>query len=340
MIRELPRFSALSMTLMFGACSMPASNSMPSTVVNAPSVAVGQSISKHYLFVANLTGGSGSGFGSVTYYAPRKKTATGTISTSSPTAMVFDRNGHLFVTNIEGYGSVSVYNPGGSSAYTISDGVNSPLALAIDPSQNLYVANSGDPTNSVTVYKPGTMTVWHTITSGVDYPSAMVIDRLGNLYVANGSANTVTVYKAGRTQPWHIITLGIKSPTALVLDKSGNLYVANQSGAVTEYAFGTTKLIRSLDGSYNSPFALAIDPSGNLYVADGNGVTIFKNGEGTGWKTIGMQATALAVDPAGTLYVAQQSHNLVTAYKLASTSQSEIITDGINNPEALAVFPQ
>jgi DNA-binding beta-propeller fold protein YncE len=90
-------------------------------------------------------------------------------------------------------GTVTVYARGSTSLLqTISQSVNSPFALAVDRTGNLYVGNLGN--NTVTVYAPGSTSVLRTISQGICGPVSLAFDRFDNLYVANACASTVTVY--------------------------------------------------------------------------------------------------------------------------------------------------
>ncbi|MFY9720497.1 MAG: hypothetical protein WAK16_12730, partial [Candidatus Cybelea sp.] len=73
-------------------------------------------------------------------------------------------------------GQVSVYEPGSAQPIRrITDGINRPNDLAIDPSDNLYVANLN--TSSVTVYSPGGAKLLYRITKGLKFAEALAIGR-------------------------------------------------------------------------------------------------------------------------------------------------------------------
>jgi DNA-binding beta-propeller fold protein YncE len=117
-----------------------------------------------YLYVANYSNNV------VDVYAPGSTKVLRTISQeiSGPVAVALNA-GYLYVANFVS-STVSVYAPGSQSPIRIiRDGVKHPVALAIDPSANLYVANS----SNVTVYAPGSTTVLRTISSGIKSPSAL-----------------------------------------------------------------------------------------------------------------------------------------------------------------------
>ena len=57
--------------------------------------------------------------------------------------------------------------------------------MAFDSSGNLYVANGGAVSGTVSEFTPGSTTPTATLT-GLNGPEALAFDSSGNLYVANG----------------------------------------------------------------------------------------------------------------------------------------------------------
>jgi hypothetical protein len=102
---------------------------------------------------------------------------------------------------------VAVYQAGKSTpSLTITAGLHSSTAVAVDAHGNIYVANGRYKKfrGSVTVYRPGQTTVWRSIHAGITFPAALAIDGSGRLYVANvprKGANTLAVYDAGGSRP-------------------------------------------------------------------------------------------------------------------------------------------
>lgn len=203
------------------------------------------------LYIANYSADS------IAVYKPGKTTPSYTITKGLdvPYAMAFDSAGNLYVTNCPNcayydhtrasHGSVSVYPHGKTvPSYSIVAGIDDPVALTIDASGNLYVANcptaaapvvctgnyyiqSGD--GSVVVYPRGKKIPSYRITNGVDAPRSIAIDSSGNLYVANIGDDDIAVYPVGAITPAYSIWLGLFDavlPTSLVFDNDKNLYVA------------------------------------------------------------------------------------------------------------------
>jgi hypothetical protein len=114
-------------------------------------------------------------------------------------------------------GWVRVYPVGlASQPLTITQGIRTPDALAVDGSGNLYVANLNG--QSVTVYAPGSGTPMRTITQGVNFPKSLAIGAEGSLYVANLYNDSVSVYRSGTSTPSLTITDGISTPVSITLN--------------------------------------------------------------------------------------------------------------------------
>ena len=118
-------------------------------------------------------------------------------------------------------------------------GLNYPIALAFDSSDNLYVANEAGTT--VSKFTPGAIKPTATLT-GLTNPMTLAFDTSGNLYVANYGSSTVSKFATGATSPTATLT-GLSDPRSLAFDPSGNLYVANwgSGSGTTVSEFGAGK---------------------------------------------------------------------------------------------------
>jgi hypothetical protein len=305
------------------------------------------------LFVANGSGSSSSssssGNGAVTVYRVGNRTKlVNTIAEgiSNPRGMTLDGNGNLYVVNgsgsssssSSGGGSVTVYAAGsGDDILTITRGLSSPTAVAVDSHGFVYVANgsgssssSSSGAGSVNVYRPGHHHVFHTISNGVGNPTALAFDGQGNLYVLNSSASSsssgssaagsVSVYGPGNTDPKLVISAGISMPSAFAVDSAGDVVVANgtgsssssssSSGSVVVYAAGATSASATITTGIANPRALALDAAGDLFVANQSGSSSSSSSGSSG---------------------------SVTEYNAGSSSPASTITDGVSNPNALAL---
>ncbi len=219
-------------------------------------------------------------------------------------------------------------------------GLNSPDAVAVDGSGNVYVANFQG--NTVSVFAPGATSPTATLT-GLSSPNNLIVDGSGNLYVANRGNNTVSKFTSGATTPSATLT-GLSGPGAMTFDSNGNLYVANAAaGPISKFAPGDTTPSATLSGVLNAD-ALAFDNSGNLYAANfgtgtGNGTTVSKFAPGATTPTATLTGLnvpfALAFDSSGNLYVANSQGSTVSKFAPGATVPTATLT-GLPGPKSLA----
>ncbi len=225
--------------------------------------------------------------------------------------LAFDSSGYLYATSDDF--DVAVFAPQSRKLIrTISDGIFEPLTLAVDRSNNLYVANGQNGQGDIAIFPPGTTTPSTTITQGIYDPESLAFDSSGNLYVGNGLyADTVTVYSPNGTL-LRTITEGVRDPESIALDAHDNLFVANtedgEGRTVTVYAPGTTKLVQTITDGVHCPQALTIDTAGKLYVANwaNSTATVYAAKTRKLLRTISKNVGApwvIAVDPTDHLYV-------------------------------------
>jgi sugar lactone lactonase YvrE len=223
----------------------------------------------------------------------------------------------------------------------------SPLAMAIGPSGNLYVADSTPNSSSgmVRVYHAGTTKLAQTLTQGLSGPHALAIDSQGTVYVANAYIGVIE-YLSNQTAEKRKIPNFF--PVSLALDSAQNLYVGRVSSpyggkgaSVRVFKSVTGAELRTITAGVGNPTSLAFDTAGNLYVANPSGstVTVYAPGKTAVLRTIkGAQAPyAIALDASNDLFVADTPHSYVKVYKPGSNVPSRTITNGIKNPIALAI---
>lgn len=250
---------------------------------------------------------------------------------------------NLYVANGNNF-KVTVYDHAGNYLYAISNGIDDPMALVFDASENLYVPNFGS--WAVTVYAKGKTAPFRTIRSGINQPVSAGIGNGGDLYVAN-SNNTVTIYNPSGNL---IQTLNLANPNGFAFDSTGVVYVGNAGspGSVTVCtgAPPNTKCSQKLKENIDFPNGLAVDSSNNLYVANGDGDSVtecsatFHNCS-TQWGVGDLDIPhALAFDSLGHLCVASYGNNKVLCFSSPTTiAWSLDASDGINQPVSLAVGP-
>jgi WD40 repeat protein len=335
---------------LLSACSgYPSSQSAPAiisaefTQVSAPASGV-TSKKLSTLYAVNILENA------VTIYGGKSMRFLRSVSVDEPASEIaIDASGHLYVANDDDAGSVSIFSNRGRQLFaTITDGINEPHAVALDPSGNLFVANFPN----VNEYDSKTFALTRIIKGQEQH--LLACDKSGNLYVANGHA--ISVYSPGKTVPTYKIALkggiDLSYPFAMVFDPAGNLYVAlGYDNSVKVYAAGSNKALRTITAGISYPAGLAFDSSGNLYVAnaqsngtaqDGNDVTVYAPGGTSVSQTIseGMDyPVGLAFDGAGNLYVSNTLSNSINVYAPGGTSPQNTITHGLDRPTTLLTGP-
>jgi sugar lactone lactonase YvrE len=233
---------------------------------------------------------------------------------------------------------------GAPDLFTHSGGCNrsatafcSPLALAVDPSGDLFV--SGDHVEKFTAPFAQTLPVSGTtfVAAGPD-PWGVAADAQGNVYVAFRNQSVVVEYDAGSTTPHLVFGQATSSggacnqgsspsqttlcaPYAVAVDADGSLYVAD-SGNSRVLVFNTP-----LNAASGKPGAG--DTTADLVI----GQSSFATGTGATTATALNQPRGLAVDPHGNLYVADTFNHRVTEYD-APLSTGEAATLVIGEPDA------
>jgi hypothetical protein len=184
--------------------------------------------SKGNLYVAGLEGSGPQAQVEVFPPGAKKPARTITKGIQYPSTLLVDKSNDLFVANC-GFicyfsggrsGSITEYAYGsGTPLRTITDGIDSPQAMAFGKNGLLFVANYGYvKKGSVTVYSSGT-TPLRTITAGIRNPDALAIGPSGDVYVANYAYakghDSITVYIPDGSQLVRTIPEQLSGPLSL-----------------------------------------------------------------------------------------------------------------------------
>ncbi|ANJ73374.1 SMP-30/gluconolactonase/LRE family protein [Ralstonia insidiosa] len=225
---------------------------------------------------------------------------------------------------------------------------NTPYAIAVDGSGNLFVGDSGNNTiRKITV--PGVVSTFAGSGAGTEadgtgtaasflIPVGTAFDSSGNLFVADSVGHAIRkVTPAGVVTTLAGTSSTFGSPVGIAVDAAGNIYVADYvtnllskitpAGVITTLAGSGTA--GSQDGtgtaaSFNAPSGVAVDSNGTLYVAEQKGCNIRKvtpagvvttlAGTGVCTHTDGT-GTAAAFNMPGSLVVDGNGNVYVTEYK-------------------------
>ncbi len=204
---------------------------------------------------------------------------------SFATSAATDSAGNVFVVNI---GSSALYkeilNPDGSyTQSTISTGAGSPSAVAIDSSNNLYIADGAH-----TVYKEtltGGSYTESTVANTFTGAYRVAVDAAGDVYVLD--ARTGIVYletPLGGTYTQSTIVGGLNVPNdgsgagGVAVDSSGNVYIAESGnqrvlketatgGAYTQSVVMDSTTYQD-NGSIVTPQGIAVDAAGGVIITN------------------------------------------------------------------------
>jgi sugar lactone lactonase YvrE len=176
----------------------------------------------------------------------------GAVVDSTGNIFVGDRNNHC-IRKISVTGDVTTFAGGVGNPAVFSDGpaavatFNKPHGMAIDASNNLYVADQGNvrvrkitPSGEVTTFAGP---------SEFNYLTDVALDSTGNVYTAD-----MTKHRICKCTPSGVVTT-----------------LAGSNSDVSGFVDG-----QGTDARFNRPSGLAVDSNDNIYVADGNNSAIRK----------------------------------------------------------------
>ncbi len=225
----------------------------------------------------------------------------------------------------------------------------SPVAIALDGAQSLYVLDSAPAGVPVTLINGQTgassMLVAAAATFGgsaLSGPQGIAVDGYTNVYIADtGNNRIVKAHQFGATTTDNIVyvpaatTFGgtkLSGPTGLAVDAAQNLYIADTgNNRIVRYtATGVASVIATGAITLNAPYSVAVYPSGQLVVSDKTKGVVLVNGSSTSVLSFGTAYTTtaakgVALDAAGNIY-------------LSNTTGNQVLELNTNSPQAIA-FP-
>ncbi len=183
----------------------------------------------------------------------------------------------------------------GDNESAASAGLSSPVSIAFDSADNLYISDSGNDRVRKVSAATGIIT---TVAGG------------GTGLMANGVAATS-------------VSVGGGSLQGIALDSSGNLYIATSwSNQILKVDAAGTLTIVAGSGGLSSPMGVAVDSAGDLYIADSNNYRVLRvdastsvittvagngtssySGDGGPATSAGFYPRSIALDSSGDIFI-------------------------------------
>ena len=198
-----------------------------------------------------------------------------------------DTNG--IITTIAGTGSAAFSGDGGAAT---NASLNSPTALAMDPSGALLFADNNNQrirrvgTNGIITTVAGNGTAGFSGDGGpatnasFSSPTGVAADAFGNLFIADqlnyrirkvGTNGTITTIAGtgndNSTGDGGPATNADVAPYGIAVGPFGDVFVSDMGNFVIR-RIGTNGIISTVAAGLYFPFGVAVDPGNNLYIAD------------------------------------------------------------------------
>ncbi|MFZ0817936.1 MAG: NHL repeat-containing protein, partial [Candidatus Sulfotelmatobacter sp.] len=250
----------------------------------------------------------------------------GSISMSSPSGVVVDPAGDVFVVDTGNNRIVEVTAQGVASVVTItglSPALSAPTGIAMDGSGNLYVVDTGN-NRVVEITAAGAGSAISTGAVTLSAPKGMALDQSGDIFISDAGNNRIVEVTSGGSAAALTITVSsgsstLSSPSGLAVNVSGVLYIADSgNNRIVRVASGsTTGVVQSILGgvTLSNPTAVTVDRMGNVLIADtGNDriAEIDTSSNGTVLYTDSVTLSGplgVALDVFGTVYIADTGNS-------------------------------
>lgn len=201
---------------------------------------------------------------SVLKFAPDGTRSTFTTGLKNASGLAFDHKGNLFVSDA---GSLTVYRVAGDGTKTPFMTNASAFGLALDPADNLYLAQGG------TVYKFAADGTRSKFASALGNARDMVIDAAGNVYVLDltkDGSTTIHKYAADGKETVFLNLIYMDEPAGLAVDATGHIYLAaavsGDSSAILKVNADQQKSTFAAATNTTVLGSIAADKAGNAFI--------------------------------------------------------------------------
>ena len=232
------------------------------------------------------------------------------------------------------------YAAAGALTTLVASGLNSPSAVAMDSSGNIYFADTGN--NAIKEWNASTQQVTTVVSSGLSSPYGVAADGAGNIYIADSGNNAIKEWNAASGKVTTLVSGGLNGPRGIAIDGMGNIYIADTlNKAVKEWNASTLQVSTLVSNGLAAPSAVAVDGIGNVYIADSSNNTIQE------WNAVSSQVTTLvsgglngptgvAVDGAGNVYIADRGNSSLKEWNASSLQVTTLASAGLSGLFSLA----
>ena len=262
----------------------------------------------------------------------------------TPSGIALDRQGNKYIADTANH-RIRQITPGGmigtiagtGAAGADGDGgpalaatLNSPESVAMDSTNNLYIADTGN--NKIRKITPdGNIS---TVLDGLSNPEYVAVDGTGAVYVADtGNDRVVKIALSGTTS----VLAQVLKPAAVMVDGKGNVWISELARVSEISASGVFSIAAD---PLQSPRGLALTADGLLLIAEtgtnlirgwtsstgalttvaGTGVQGFAGDGGPASAAELNAASDIAVDSTGVIWVADTGNNCIRTLTLSTVT--------------------
>ena len=240
--------------------------------------------------------------------------------------------------------SKKVVKVDGNASRTIVDGLDSPIAIAVDLEGNIYIAEYD--TGRILVYGSDfeigiAKNTFPQLIVGFNKPFGVATDSVGNIYIADTGNSRIK--KFDKTGSMSIIGAdNFFRPQAIAVDLLDNLYIADTGNSKVAKITPSGELSYIGGDIFKNPQGIAVTPLGTVYVADTGNSRIVKIEAGVTSILRGSYLRfpqEIAVDKLYNIYIADSGNNKVWKVVEAWLGDDIVTTvvDGLKVPGGIEV---